>query len=66
MLDDIKKDIESSMAINSKGNTKPSSSATPVTVIPQVIIGNPADVIIDIAIFQKQYLYLQFLSLFHP
>ena len=37
------------MAVNSKGNTKPSSSATPVTVIPQVIIGNPADVIIDIA-----------------
>jgi len=47
-LDDIKKDIESSMAVNSKGNTKPSSSATPVTVIPQVIIGNPAEVIIDI------------------
>jgi nucleotide-binding universal stress UspA family protein len=47
MLDDIKKGIESSMAVNSKGNTKPPSSAS-ITVVPQVIIGNPAEVIIDI------------------
>jgi nucleotide-binding universal stress UspA family protein len=50
MLDDIKKGIELSMAANSKGNTNvSSSSALSITVIPQVIIGNPAEVIIDIA-----------------
>ncbi len=50
MLDDIKKGIELSMAVNSKGNTKVSfSSALSITVIPQVIIGNQAEVIIDIA-----------------
>ena len=50
MLDDIKKGIELSMAVNSKGNTKvSSSSALSIAVIPQVIIGNPAEVIIDIA-----------------
>jgi len=50
MLDDIKKVIELSMAVNNNGNTKvSSSSARSITVIPQVIIGNPAEVIIDIA-----------------
>jgi hypothetical protein len=36
------------MVVNSKGNTKPSPSSASVRVIPQVIIGNPAEVIIDI------------------
>jgi nucleotide-binding universal stress UspA family protein len=36
------------MVVNSKGNTKPSPSSACVTVVPQVIIGNPAEVIIDI------------------
>jgi len=48
MLDDTKKRIEPSVKINSeKSSTKPSSLS--VTVIPQVIIGNPAEVIIDTA-----------------
>jgi nucleotide-binding universal stress UspA family protein len=48
MLDDTKKRIESSIKINSeKRGIKPSSLS--VTVIPQVIIGNPAEVIIDTA-----------------
>lgn len=48
MLDDTKKRIESSVKINSeKRGIKPSSLS--VTVIPQVIIGNPAEVIIDTA-----------------
>ena len=48
MLDDTKKRIESSIKINSeKRGIKPSSLS--VTVIPQVIIGNPAAVIIDTA-----------------
>jgi nucleotide-binding universal stress UspA family protein len=48
MLDDTKKRIESSVKINGeKSSTKPSSLS--VTVIPQVIIGNPAEVIIDTA-----------------
>lgn len=36
------------MVVNSKGNTKSSPSSACVTVVPQVIIGNPAEVIIDI------------------
>ena len=48
MLDDTKKRIESSIKINSeKRGIKPSSLS--VTVIPQLIIGNPAEVIIDTA-----------------
>ena len=48
MLDDTKKRIKSSVEINSdKSGTKPSSLS--FTVIPEVIIGNPAQVIIDIA-----------------
>jgi nucleotide-binding universal stress UspA family protein len=48
MLDDTKKRIESSVKINSeKRGIRPSSLS--VTVIPQVMIGNPAEVIIDIA-----------------
>jgi nucleotide-binding universal stress UspA family protein len=48
MLDDIKKRIELAIQINSdkRGTRLPSQS---VIVIPQVIIGNPADVIIDVA-----------------
>jgi nucleotide-binding universal stress UspA family protein len=48
MLDDIKKRIESTIHINiEKRGTKlfPSS----LVVIPQIIIGNPAEVIIDVA-----------------
>jgi nucleotide-binding universal stress UspA family protein len=48
MLDDTKKRIKSSVEINSdKSGTKPSSLS--FTVIPEVIIGNPAEVIIDTA-----------------
>lgn len=48
MLDDTKKRIESSIKINSeKSSTKPSSLS--VIVIPQIIVGNPAEVIIDVA-----------------
>jgi nucleotide-binding universal stress UspA family protein len=48
MLNDTKKRIESSITVNSnKKDTKVSSPY--VTVIPEVIIGNPAEVIIDIA-----------------
>lgn len=48
MLDDTKKRIESSIQIDSnKGDTKLSPPF--VTIIPQVIIGNPAEDIIDIA-----------------
>jgi nucleotide-binding universal stress UspA family protein len=36
------------MVVNSKGNTKPSPSSACVMVVPPVIIGNPAEVIIDI------------------
>lgn len=53
MLDDAKKRIESSVKINSdKSGTKPSSVS--VTVIPQVIVGNPVGVIIDTANNNKQ------------
>ena len=50
-LDDIKKRIERSIAGNSnKSNTNvSSSSALSVTVSPQVTIGNPSEVIIDVA-----------------
>jgi nucleotide-binding universal stress UspA family protein len=54
MLEDIKKDIESSMDVSSKGNTMVSSSSASVTVVPQVIIGNPSEVIIDIANNKKK------------
>ena len=48
MLEDTKKCIESDIQINSdKRSTKLQSQS--VTVIPQVVIGNPAEVIIDIA-----------------
>jgi nucleotide-binding universal stress UspA family protein len=48
MLEDTKKRIESSLIIDSdKRRTKPSSLS--VTVIPQIIVGNPAEVIIDVA-----------------
>ena len=48
MLDDIKKRIESTIQINSdKRGTKLSPRS--LVVIPQVIVGNPAEVIIDIA-----------------
>ncbi len=48
MLDDTKKRIESSIQIDSnKGDTKLSPPF--VTIIPQVIIGNPTEDIIDIA-----------------
>jgi nucleotide-binding universal stress UspA family protein len=48
MLDDAKKRIESAIQTNSENSsTKPSHLS--VTIIPQVIIGNPAQVIIDIA-----------------
>ena len=48
MLEDTKKGIESDIHTNSdKGGT--SFASQPVNVIPQVIIGNPAQVIIDIA-----------------
>jgi nucleotide-binding universal stress UspA family protein len=48
MLDDAKKRIESAIQTNSNNSsTKPSHLS--VTIIPQVIIGNPAQVIIDIA-----------------
>jgi nucleotide-binding universal stress UspA family protein len=48
MLDDRKKRIESSVKINSDKRGIKSSSLS-ITVIPQVIIGNPAEVIIDTA-----------------
>jgi nucleotide-binding universal stress UspA family protein len=48
MLDDIKKRIESAIQITSnKRGTKLSPMS--ITIIPQVVIGNPAKVIIDIA-----------------
>jgi nucleotide-binding universal stress UspA family protein len=48
MLDDIKKRIESTIQINiDKRGTKLSPSS--LVVIPQIIIGNPAEVIIDLA-----------------
>ena len=48
MLDDTKKRIESSIQIDSdKGDTKLSPPF--VTIIPEVIIGNPAKMIIDVA-----------------
>ena len=48
MLDGTKKRIESAVQTNSNNSsTKPSHLS--VTIIPQVIIGNPAQVIIDIA-----------------
>jgi nucleotide-binding universal stress UspA family protein len=48
MLDDTKKRIESTIQIdNDKGGTK--LSARSIIVIPQIIVGNPAEVIIDVA-----------------
>ena len=48
MLNDTKKRIKSSITVNS--NNKDTKASSPyVTVIPQIIIGNPAEVIIDIA-----------------
>ena len=48
MLDDIKKRIESAIQINiEKRGTKLSPSS--LVVIPQITIGNPAEVIIDVA-----------------
>jgi nucleotide-binding universal stress UspA family protein len=53
MLADTKKRIESVILINSdKRGTK--LSPLSVTVIPQVVIGNPAEVIIDIANNQQK------------
>jgi nucleotide-binding universal stress UspA family protein len=53
MLADTKKRIESAIQINSdKRGTKLSPQS--VTVIPQVVIGNPAEVIIDIANSQQK------------
>ena len=53
MLNGTKKRIESSITVNSnKRDTKVSSPY--VTVIPQVIIGNPAEVIIDIANYKEK------------
>ena len=53
MLADTKKRIESAIQINSdKRGTK--LSPLSVTVIPQVVIGNPAEVIIDIANNQQK------------
>ena len=48
MLDDTKKQLESAIKID-EDNKSPKVLPLSVTVIPQVVIGNPAEVIIDIA-----------------
>jgi nucleotide-binding universal stress UspA family protein len=47
MLDDTKKRIESSIIVNNK--KKKDTTIVSISVNPQVIVGNPAEVIIDIA-----------------
>ena len=47
MLDDTKKQLESAIKINRDNKSKVLPLS--VTVIPQVVIGNPAQVIIDVA-----------------
>jgi nucleotide-binding universal stress UspA family protein len=50
MLYDIKRRIERSAAANSnKRNTKISCSSVSIMVIPQVTIGNPSEVVVDVA-----------------
>jgi nucleotide-binding universal stress UspA family protein len=48
MLDDTKKRIESSIPVNNN-NKKKDRTIVSISVNPQVVIGNPAEVIIDIA-----------------
>jgi nucleotide-binding universal stress UspA family protein len=47
MLDDTKKRIESSIPVNN--NNKKDRTIVSISVNPQVVIGNPAEVIIDVA-----------------
>ena len=47
MLDDTKKRIESSIPVNN--NNKKDRTIASISVNPQVVIGNPAEVIIDVA-----------------